>query len=273
MTLAFKTAMVTSRESEADKWRLLETLYNDHYLNGVPSASPRIPKIIHQIWLGSALPPRCAELGETWRRQNPDWEYRLWTGADVRQLNLRNREAYERAKNWGAKSDILRYELLYQYGGLYADTDFECLKPFDPLHHLCDFYSSVFSPDSCVFPNGLLASSPRNEIIQRCIEELKHISDGATEEQIMQATGPYHLTRCVFDMLPRVSQKVVIFPSVFFYPLPSECRFETLEKQRDFIMPESFAIHYWHVSWKSSPTWRRKMYQKTKEAIRKILLD
>ena len=32
-------------------------------------------------------------------------------------------------ENKGCKSDILRYEILYQYGGIYVDTDFESIKP------------------------------------------------------------------------------------------------------------------------------------------------
>jgi mannosyltransferase OCH1-like enzyme len=31
------------------------------------------------------------------------------------------------------KTDILRFEILYQFGGLHKDTDFECLKPIDDL--------------------------------------------------------------------------------------------------------------------------------------------
>ena len=31
----------------------------------------------------------------------------------------------------GEKSDIFRYEILYRFGGVYVDTDFECIKPFE----------------------------------------------------------------------------------------------------------------------------------------------
>jgi hypothetical protein len=46
-------------------------------------------------------------------------------------------------QNVGAKSDILRREVIYRFGGLYLDTDFECLSSFEPLHDRLDFFASL----------------------------------------------------------------------------------------------------------------------------------
>lgn len=46
-------------------------------------------------------------------------------------------KAFDAAKNYGEKSDILRYEILFVYGGVYADVDVECLQPFDALAEVC----------------------------------------------------------------------------------------------------------------------------------------
>lgn len=32
------------------------------------------------------------------------------------------------------QSDIFRLDILLHFGGLYVDTDFECVAPFDLLH-------------------------------------------------------------------------------------------------------------------------------------------
>ena len=39
-----------------------------------------IPKIIHQIWSGidGPLPAAAQLLGNTWKRDYPEWEYRVW---------------------------------------------------------------------------------------------------------------------------------------------------------------------------------------------------
>lgn len=55
-------------------------------------------------------------------------------------FKLKNVEALKCAKNYGEKSDILRYEILCQFGGIYVDCDFECLKSFDGLL-MCRFFT------------------------------------------------------------------------------------------------------------------------------------
>ena len=47
---------------------------------------------------------------------------------DLKLMILKNQKAYSSAKNWGMKSDILRYEILQKFGGVYIDTDYECLQ-------------------------------------------------------------------------------------------------------------------------------------------------
>lgn len=59
----------------------------------------------------------------------------LWTDDSVAALVpfLRNRMAFERAPNFGEKADVLRYELLYAFGGVYVDVDMQCVGTFERL--------------------------------------------------------------------------------------------------------------------------------------------
>jgi len=79
-----------------------------------------IPKIIHQIWLGDQS-KRPSSLIDTWKEINPDWEHILWTEENL--PNLRNQEQFDSMKEWAGKADILRYELLHDYGGFFIDAD------------------------------------------------------------------------------------------------------------------------------------------------------
>ena len=79
---------------------------------------------------------------QSWIKYHPGWQYILWTDEEIEKLNLVNKPLYRACKSYGAKSDIARYEILYRYGGLYVDCDFECLQPFDIFHHSCEFYAS-----------------------------------------------------------------------------------------------------------------------------------
>lgn len=94
-----------------------------------------VPKKIHQIWIGQKpLPEATKEYQKTFAKHHPDWEYRLWTDKDIENLELINKELYDKAPNPGEKSDILRLELLYKFGGVYLDTDCELVQPLDELH-------------------------------------------------------------------------------------------------------------------------------------------
>ena len=90
-----------------------------------------IPKIIHQIWIGPK--PRPTKFMDTFRDKHPDFEYILWTEEEMerRGFKLENQIAYNRMTEWCGKADILRWELLYRYGGIYQDADSVCLEPFD----------------------------------------------------------------------------------------------------------------------------------------------
>ena len=94
-----------------------------------------IPKIIHQVHMGNSLLSK-QELywQKTWKDKNPDWSYILWDDKKIESdLAISHPKVFENCKSFSEKSDILRFEILHQFGGLYIDTDFECLKNIDPL--------------------------------------------------------------------------------------------------------------------------------------------
>lgn len=90
----------------------------------------KIPHIIHYCWFGrnpkSELVLNCIE---SWKKYLPGYEIREWNedNYDVTQVNF-VKEAYENQK-WAFVSDYVRFDVLYQFGGIYFDTDVELLKP------------------------------------------------------------------------------------------------------------------------------------------------
>ena len=125
-------------------YSFFKALYEQHPIGVVsPTDSLKIPKIIHQIWLGSPFPEVYRNYQQSWLANHPDWEYYLWTDADIAALGLENREFYDTSNNYGERSDIARYEILYRFGGVYVDVDYECLKPLDKLHYQYDLYTGI----------------------------------------------------------------------------------------------------------------------------------
>ncbi|HNA61859.1 MAG TPA: glycosyltransferase, partial [Rhabdochlamydiaceae bacterium] len=87
-------------------------------------------------------------------------------------------DCYKKSDNYAEKSDLLRYEILYQEGGIYVDHDVKCFQSFDSLNRAYDFYCGMELPyktalSSCVLPtNNLIGSRPGHEILKRSMDWL-----------------------------------------------------------------------------------------------------
>lgn len=93
-----------------------------------------IPKIIHYCWFGrNKLPNSALKCIESWRKFFPDYEIKEWN-EDNFDVNIIPyvREAYG-AKKYAFVSDYARFWILYNYGGLYFDTDVEIIRPMNDL--------------------------------------------------------------------------------------------------------------------------------------------
>lgn len=245
-TLIRKSYNYSQKEQDTSAdWRFARELYEKNYLN-CEDTTERIPKKIHQIWLGGKLPDRFKAWCETWQQFHPAWEYKLWTDEDIPNLEITKKEMFDTSTNNGMKSDILRYEILRQQGGMYVDTDFECLKPFDDLLYLRFFVGISYDPNMQTYC-GLIGSEPHGHVIGHCVNGLKGIYTGHDGNKIMDATGPYHITRCFLTGAREDSVGVVAFPMDFFYPFPNSMRFT--DTARTYIRPVSYAIHHWKTSW------------------------
>ncbi len=237
---------------DLDDWDHIKKLYYTFVETEFNSSQTRIPKIVHQIWLGSPFPQKYREYQKTWQEKHPDWQYMLWTEKEIDALGLINRSKYDAAANYGEKSDIARYEILYRIGGLYIDTDFECLYPFDCLLGL-DFFAGIawgHSSNSFEVYNGLIGSVPGHPILRECIQSMGH-SNGDIY-QIMNSSGPVHFTRCIKQWYKNPDAgRVVLFPCAYFYPYPNSFWVNPLPRQQAlaWARPYSLAIHYWHRSW------------------------
>lgn len=214
---------------------------------------PLIPKKIHQIWIGGEVPERFKKLMETWKEKHPDWEYKLWTDEDIKTFVFEEPTTFFRAENVGAKSDIWRYEILQQQGGIYVDIDFECVKSLDVLVHHHSFFAGIGGFD--YINNAIIGSKPNHPILKKLIKILKGTSTDALKTPWYN-TGPLLFTRQVYFYLKDFPEEGIVYPIRFFYPLPNTYRFAywggelSKENIESFFIPETFAVHYWAESWK-----------------------
>jgi inositol phosphorylceramide mannosyltransferase catalytic subunit len=177
-----------------------------------------IPKIIHQIWIGDQS-KRPTEMIQTWQDKNPDWEHMLWTDDNL--PKIANKIQFDAMKELAGKADILRYELLQDFGGFFIDADSICTKPLD------DFF--VENDSFCCWENeyirtglmcnGYLAACKDNQLMGHLRARIsmipKEVLESAPNLTAWQITGPGLLT----DTVKKTQySKLRIYPSHYFLP-------------------------------------------------------
>ncbi|HXW86409.1 MAG TPA: glycosyltransferase [Candidatus Bathyarchaeia archaeon] len=234
---------------------LLYTLFKNTYeqynpTHCHPSDYPRIPLIIHQIWLGSDVPEIFAHYRQSWIAAHVPrgWTYHLWTDADIQALDLYNKKLYDATDNYGMKSDIARLEIIDRFGGVYVDIDFECLQPLDLLHYTYDFYIGVQPLDSFFVQlnNALFGACPHHPIVRHAIESMAYAWN--TYHGAPQKTGPVHVTRSFYAIKKndRSARRDIAFPASYFYPFGTQ---EKMLNKADWLINGSYAVHWWAKSW------------------------
>jgi hypothetical protein len=193
-----------------------------------------IPRIFHWIWLGEEpLPAQSQDWMEGWARMHPRWEGRLWT--DANRPALRNESCLGQASVPAQRADILRYELVHRFGGVYLDLDMECLKGIDDLIEGVDAFAAEEQPGELA--NGIMGAAPGHRWLDAVIARLPASMRAHTS--IPRATGPGLLTE-----VTRSHPEVAVFPHEMFYPYRAH---EPSRAGGPF--PSAYAVHRWHGSW------------------------
>jgi len=238
-------------------WRLYVENYNRYYLEYKGDKTPVIPKNIHFVWLGGPFPQKYERLKETWEKQHPDWNIKVWGDKDAESFGMVNKKIFDAVSNYGVKSDIFRYEILYRHGGIYTDTDYECLLSFDDFLYLDFFAGTGWNPWPVVF-NGLLACTSGNKYMGNIIDAIhqEQINDTLGFDQILNYTGCDFITPIYTKYQETTSDKTVVFPNHFFYPMSATVRGEVREDNEEsrkrvysYLKPNSYCVHLWYCSW------------------------
>ena len=91
-----------------------------------------IPKVIHYCWFGkNPLPPDAKRCIESWKKYCPNYTIIQWdeSNYDVNK-NKYTSDAYKE-KKWAFVSDYAGIDIVFEYGGIYFDTDVELVAPID----------------------------------------------------------------------------------------------------------------------------------------------
>lgn len=236
-----------------------------------------IPKKIHYCWFGgNPLPELALKCIESWKKYLPDYEIIEWNeqNYDVHKIPYIS-QAYN-AKKYAFVSDYARFDILYQYGGLYVDTDVELIKNLEPIIEKGAFIG-IEKGSKPLLATGLGIASPAASDIYR------EILDSYQNENFLNQDGSFNLKTVVVRVSDIFKQygfvekdemqyiaDTTIYPSEYFCPKDF--------KTGDIIKSDNtYTIHHYDSSWfsvvdKKFVEFRRKIYAKHNKYIAKIII-
>ena len=100
-----------------------------------------IPPLVHAYWGGGPIPDWQADLVSVWQSKH---EVMFWTDENL--PDMRHRDLFDDPARFSPathpgqyRADILRWEVLHDYGGVWVDCDLEWRRDISPLLELPAF--------------------------------------------------------------------------------------------------------------------------------------
>ena len=179
-----------------------------------------IPKIIHQLWIGTKTAP--INLMNTWKDKNPDFEYIYWNEDEIKKrgLILKCQEKIDDIEEINGKADIIRWEILLKYGGIFLDADSICIEPIDDelLNKKCFAGWEQEEARPGLIATGTMGFPPKHPLVKKAIKWILNNEVSQQKSQMMawQSVGPGLLTKMYNT---GAFKDLYIFPSYTFLPI------------------------------------------------------
>lgn len=181
------------------------------------SSETKIPKIIHQLWIGNqSLKP--ANLMKTWADKHPDYEYIFWNEKEIvrRDMKFMSIGKIKNMTEICGKADIIRWEILYKYGGVFIDADSICIESLND-EMLKDIGFAGYENEELkgnLVSNGTMGFVPNHQL---CLDAIRWIiSNDINDTKAWISTGPRLLTNLIESgKYPGIK----IYPSYYFLPI------------------------------------------------------
>jgi hypothetical protein len=166
--------------------------------------------------------------GKTWEELNPGWVLKTHGNEEIEVS--KKKEEISRAVNRSQISNLLRWEIINREGGVYVDTDFECLRPIDEIIDgvKCFVAKKKFSNLLMAAIFGSEAGAP--------LAQLLDVDTKSKNPSLIYELGSRYLT----DRAARFNEsEVKVFGPEFFCPI----HHNELGMATGF--GNAYAVHYW----------------------------
>jgi len=192
------------------------------------------------------MPKTAKKCIESWKKYFPDFEIKEWNESNYNVNKVvYTKEAYS-VKKYAFVSDYARFDILYEYGGIYFDTDVEVIKEFGDILNNSSFMG--FEDIGFINPGLGIGTNKQNPIL---LEIIKYYN----KKCFIKKNGSYDLTvigTIVSKILKKYGKKddnviqdiagVKLYPVEYFSP-------KSFETGLINITDNTRSIHHFDGSW------------------------
>lgn len=215
-----------------------------------------IPKTIHYCWFGKGpLPKKAKKCIESWKIFFPNYEIKEWNEDNFNvYLNDYVREAYD-CKRYAFVSDYARFWILYNYGGLYFDTDVKVIKPMDDIIERGAFmgFETPIAKDIPLYVNpGLgMACERYSPLVKDFINLYNNLHFVNSDGDHNLVTVVQLIYKTLIDNGLTATTKIQKIKDFYIYPKEYFNPYDHLDKKIR-LTDNTRSIHYFAASWKNS---------------------
>lgn len=203
-----------------------------------------IPKVIHYCWFGEGeYSPLMLTCLNSWEKNLPGWSIKKWDEKNSPIHHPFLKKALK-DKEYAFASDYMRVYVLYNYGGVYLDTDIEILKNIENLLNN-DFFIAYENSDESLIGTAVIGSKSKHIIVKKTLEWY--------ERNNFYIANPKIITPIIKDyMESHKNDSIKLLKNSTFYPYNPFDRNQKI-KQLTFshIKEDTYGIHHWAYSWDS----------------------
>jgi len=212
-----------------------------------------IPKRIWQTWKTHTVPEQWKASPESIHKYCPDWTYQLMDDQDnlqfVQETFPEYLSLYLQFDREIYRADMVRYLLLYKYGGVYLDLDIQLQRPLDHLFNTGSDLYLVQTPNWVGYTNSFMASAPNCPFWMKCIQKIKDRVENKPwyiqgDLKVLWTTGP----NMVSEVIREYNHPYVTVP----YKLGHPCTICDHYLGRNCVNVESYIQELPGSSWSTS---------------------
>jgi mannosyltransferase OCH1-like enzyme len=200
-----------------------------------------IPAIHHLIWTTpDDFSAKYHEWRLSWMRNNPGWDFCVWRLSELpyhRFPQMCTDVLLNDKVHWVMKTDVIRWLVLWLYGGVYSDTDVECVKSMDRFLHDECFTGRSYVPTN--IGNAVVGSAQDHPLMLKIA--IATAASIAADVKKANESIAEHTVILAGKMLEKCPS---IYPAEYFYPFSWGQRKEGKNKPTNEY-PQAYCVHHW----------------------------